>query len=67
MALVKPMVPATAGQVQKIQAGDYVDPAVLGSGTANSTTVLHGDNVYRAPAGGGSSIPDFILQALGVI
>lgn len=32
-----------------------VPPAQLGAGTASSVTALHGDGVYRVPAGGGSS------------
>lgn len=34
-------------------ASGTIATARLGSGTANSTTVLHGDSVWRVPAGGG--------------
>jgi hypothetical protein len=33
--------------------GDVIPAAALGSGTANSSTVLYGDGVYRTPPEGG--------------
>jgi hypothetical protein len=35
----------------------FIPPARLGSGTANSTTVLYGDNVFRTPPAGTGSTP----------
>lgn len=45
MANRKPIV-VVSGEMQVVQSGDVVDPATLGAGTANSTTVLKGNSTY---------------------
>jgi hypothetical protein len=71
---VNPLSITTLGQIQgpdfsgasnldgaKIALG-IINPARMGSGIANSTTVLYGDNVWRSPGGGGGSgIPSGLI------
>lgn len=45
MATKKPLV-LNSGLKEVIQTGDYIDPSVLGSGTASSATALVGDNSW---------------------
>lgn len=54
MALKKPLV-VTNGVKQQIQTGDYVDPVVLGTGAATSSTVLRGNQTW-------TSIPNFYIS-----
>jgi hypothetical protein len=46
MALVTPLKLVAAGAFSVFQAGDYVTPSALGSGTADSTTVLRGNQTW---------------------
>lgn len=48
MASRRPLV-NNAGQTSEMPSGDFVSTAALGSGTANSSTFLRGDQTYAAP------------------
>jgi hypothetical protein len=57
--------PASSCPIEQIQAGDFVDPAALGSGTPNSTTFLRGDQTWAVPAGGSATIDTFQYHLYG--
>jgi len=74
MAVKKPLV-LTAGQIQELQSGDEINidasdvttgtiaTARLGSGTANNTTFLRGDQTWATPAGGETTYSVTIADA----
>src|SRR5438105_2636460 len=52
MALYLPFVwDATNNIFVRMPSGSYVNPTALGSGTANSGSLLCGDSAYRTPPG----------------
>jgi len=53
MATKKPLV-VSSGAITELVAGDIINPASLGSGTANATTYLNGAGAWATPAGGGA-------------
>lgn len=56
MATKRPLVQDT-GQLKELQTGDYVDPAVLGSGTPDSTVMLRGDMKWVSLAIAAAGLP----------
>ena len=52
MAL-KPVVADYSGKLRELTAGDVITPVQLGSGAANTTTFLRGDNTWATPSGVG--------------
>lgn len=48
MALKKPLVLTTTGDIQQLQSADKIDPATLGTGTPSSSVYLRGDGAWSA-------------------
>lgn len=56
MGTKRPLVQDT-GQLEELQTGDYVDPAVLGSGTPGSAVMLRGDMKWVSLAIAAAGLP----------
>ena len=50
MAIQRPLMVAANGALREVPTGDTVDPAVLGTGNGNNSTLLRGDGAYSALA-----------------
>lgn len=64
MANIKALILSTAGKLKQMASTDTIPTNNLGTGTANSTTYLRGDQTWATPAGGpgGMTITEYELD-----